>query len=136
MILANNGSSTGYYFNETFTNFRRSIMKEKFEVVLLEEVRVFLRKIDKKASRKILYNIRKAKYLNDPRLFKKLNADLWEFRTEYANIQYRLLAFWDTRKKENSLVVATHGIIKKTSKIPRSDLEKAEKIRKIYFTYN
>lgn len=33
---------------------------------------------------------------------------------KYDGIQYRLLAFWDT--STNSLVVATHGFIKKVQK--------------------
>ena len=47
--------------------------------------------------------------------------------------QIRLLAFWDKTEKEETLVVATHGFIKKTQKTPKSDIEKAEKIRKQYF---
>ena len=33
----------------------------------------------------------------------------------------------------NTLVVATHGIIKKSQKTPQSDITKAEIIRKKYF---
>ncbi|MFD1003127.1 hypothetical protein ACFQ21_27625 [Ohtaekwangia kribbensis] len=29
------------------------------------------------------------------KFFKKLKDDIWEFRTEYRGVQYRLLAFWD-----------------------------------------
>ena len=32
-----------------------------------------------------------------------------------------------------TLVVATHGFIKKTQKTPKSEIEKAEKIREQYF---
>lgn len=51
--------------------------------------------IDPKAADKILWNIDLAEQTNDPRLFKKLNDDIWEFRAKYQNLQYRLLAFWD-----------------------------------------
>jgi hypothetical protein len=37
--------------------------------------------IIKKLSEKILYNIRKAQSTRDPELFKKLNNEIWEFRT-------------------------------------------------------
>ncbi|MFC5284729.1 hypothetical protein [Pedobacter alpinus] len=30
----------------------------------------------------------------DPELFKKLNNEIWEFRTLYQGLQYRLLAFF------------------------------------------
>jgi hypothetical protein len=36
-----------------------------------------------------------AEQTNDPRLFNKLQNDIWEFRTKYAGLQIRLLAFWD-----------------------------------------
>jgi hypothetical protein len=44
-----------------------------------------------------------------------------------------LFAFWDKTEKRGIVIIATHGIIKKTDKISQSDLEKAEKLRKIYF---
>lgn len=65
-------------------------------------------------------------------LFKKLeNTDIWEFRTLYNRIAYRLFAFWDTEEK--TLVIATHGIIKKTRKTPQKEIAKAEAVRKYYF---
>jgi phage-related protein len=42
-----------------------------------------------------------------------------------------LFAFWDT--DSNTLVVCTHGIIKKTQKTPSKEIVKAENIRKKYF---
>lgn len=108
-------------------------MKERFKVILLAEVRYFLKTIDRKANEKIIYNIRKSKHINDPELFKKLTNDIWEFRTLYWKMKYRLLAFWDKTSKKQSLVVATHGIIKKTSKVPKSEIEKAENIMRKYF---
>ncbi len=46
---------------------------------------------------------------------------------------YRLFAFWDKTEKNNTVVIATHGLIKKTDKTPKGDLEKAERLRKKYF---
>lgn len=68
-------------------------MEQKFEIVFLEEAFEFLSNLERKHSEKILYNIRKAQIENDPELFKKLNEDIWEFRTLYQGLQYRLLAF-------------------------------------------
>lgn len=88
--------------------------------------------LPQKAKDKILSNIRKAKYVLDPKLFKKLEGtEIWEFRTKFDGIQYRLLAFWDT--STNSLVVATHGFIKKEQKTPRQQIKRAEEIRILYF---
>jgi len=81
----------------------------------------------------VIYNIQKAKYSNDPELFKKLRGDIWEFRTFFNKKHYRLLAFWDKTEKLETVVISTHGQIKKTDKIPIGDIEKAETLRKLYF---
>ena len=108
-------------------------MSERFKVQLSEEVREFLRAVGEKAKAKILYNIAKAQHINDKELFKKLTDDVWEFRTLFNDTHYRIFAFWDKSGPTATLVLTTHGIIKKTGKTPASDLAKAERIRKIYF---
>ena len=87
--------------------------------------------LEKKAQAKLLYNLRKAQFINDPKLFKKLNENIWEFRSETRGNQHRLFAFWD--KEEKALVVCTHGIIKKTQKTPRKEIVRAERLRLTYF---
>ncbi|MBK8622833.1 MAG: type II toxin-antitoxin system RelE/ParE family toxin [Saprospiraceae bacterium] len=47
--------------------------------------------------------------------------------------QHRLLAFWDKSNNKNTLVIATHGFIKKSSKVPKNEIQKAENIRSEYF---
>lgn len=111
-------------------------MKSKFEVIFLEEAIEFLEELDEKSRRKIIYNIDKSRFGNDPELFKKLTAEIWEFRTRFNKNQYRIFAFWDKRDQEEILVISTHGIIKKRSKVPKNELEKAERIRKKYFDEN
>ena len=108
-------------------------MKQKFDVILLGEVWDLLDMIDEKSKDKILYNIDKSKYVNDPELFKKLDNLIWEFRTKYQKTYYRLLAFWDKTDNTETLVIATHGIIKKTDKIPKAEIDKAKAIMKQYF---
>jgi phage-related protein len=106
---------------------------DKFEVVLLNEAVEFLQTLDKKSREKVIYNLRKTQKTNDKDLFKKLHGEIWEFRTLYNGLQYRLLAFWDKSNNQNTLVVSTHGIIKKTDKMPDKEIDKAENIRRIYF---
>ena len=106
-------------------------MANGFEVLFMEEAEKFVEKLPDKARKKLLYNLRKAQMINDPKLFKKLNANIWEFRTVNQNIQYRLFAFWDN--ESGSLVICTHGIKKKTQKTPKKEIEKAERLRKQYF---
>jgi phage-related protein len=106
---------------------------KKFEIVILETVRQFLKKLDNKASKKIVFNMKKAQVTVDPELFKKLTDEIWEFRTKYNKNFYRLLAFWDKTDNKKTLVVCAHGFIKKTKKTPKSDIEKAKLIMKKYF---
>ena len=71
----------------------------------------------------------------DKELFKKLSGEVWEFKTLYNKNYYRLFAFWDKTDRAATIVVSTHGIVKKTDKIPKSEIEKAERIRKQYFEH-
>lgn len=108
--------------------------KEKFKVILSKKADDFLSKLDLKIKDKVIYNIRKSTYIIDSELFKKLDdTEIWEFRTHYNKIQYRLLAFWDKTSDVDTLVIATHGFIKKTQKTPQKEIIRAEEIRKIYF---
>lgn len=107
-------------------------MKPNFEVELLPDAVDFLENLDPKAREKIYYNIKKAQLVNDKELFKKLNDLIWEFRTLYNGNTYRLFSFWDKRQGKETLVVATHGIHKKTQKTPTKEIQKAEEIRRQY----
>ena len=110
-------------------------MIEKFKVEFLKEVFEFLDELDEKAREKILFNIDKAKVKSDNTLFKKLTSDIWEFRTLFNKKQYRLFAFWDKTDKKVTIVIATHGIIKKTQKTPKKEIDKATELMKKYFEY-
>ena len=113
---------------------KRMLMKSKenFKIIYSEETVVFLNSLDIKARAKIMYNINKCKYAIDKELFKKLNErEIWEFRTSYGGISYRILAFWDTETE--ALVLTTHGFVKKKQKTPAKEIEKAEEIRRQYF---
>ena len=105
----------------------------KFKVEFLEEASEFLDKIEEKVRIKIIYNITKARLSNDKDLFKKLTDEIWEFRTLFNKTHYRLFAFWDKSEKRDTVVISTHGLIKKTDKTPQGDLDKAERLRKKYF---
>jgi phage-related protein len=108
-------------------------MEKQFEVVFLDDAFEFLRSLDRKHYEKILFNIRKAQINRDPELFKKLKDDIWELRTLYQGFQYRLLAFWDKTDSKNTLVISTHGFVKKTSKVPENEIQKANQLMIQYF---
>jgi len=110
-------------------------MTGKFQVLFLEEAAEFLDNLDEKTREKIYYNIRKATYSSNKELFKKLKGEIWEFRTLFNKMHYRLFAFWDKTGKDETVVISTHGMIKKTGKTPSGEIERAENLRKLYFEH-
>lgn len=105
--------------------------KPKFEIKYLPEAVAFLESITLKAKIKIQYNANIARYEHNKDLLKKLNDNILEFRTLYNGTAYRLFAFWDNDSQ--AMVVATHGIVKKTQKTPSKEIRRAEEIMKLYF---
>lgn len=105
----------------------------KLRVVLMDEALSFVRSLPLKVQQKITYNYKKIEQgVMDKELFKKLeNSEIWEFRTLFNGSCYRLFSFWDT--KTETLIIATHGIVKKSQKTPPKEIIKAEEIRKKYF---
>lgn len=108
-------------------------MGNRFEVNFLPEAIEFLESLDEKDREKVIYNIDKARIVSDSKLFKKLTKEIWEFRTRFNKKQYRLLAFWDKTGEEETLVITTHRFVKKTSKVDKKEIKKAEELRKEYF---
>ena len=104
-----------------------------FETKFLDTADKFLSELDPKIVRKVLYNIDLAEQTHDPKLLKKLSREIWEFRTKYSGLQIRLLAFWDKRETNKSLVIATHGFLKKGDKVPKNEIERALKLKENYF---
>lgn len=106
------------------------------EVLLLKEAKAFYYSLTPAAQKKIANTI--ARVIGGEKnaeIFKKLDgSDIWELRAQYEGNAFRLFAFWDTRKR--ALIVATHGIVKKTQKTPRKEIAKAERIRSNYLTEN
>lgn len=108
-------------------------MERRFEVIFLEEALHFLDQLPQKPREKIIYNISKAQRSKDKGLFKKLTDEIWEFRTLHSKTHYRMFAFWDRSGKEETLVISTHGLVKKTKKTPKSEILKAERAMREYF---
>ena len=108
--------------------------QNKFQIVFMDEAKNFVKSIPAPAREKLYYNFDKVSCgFSSSELFKKLDgdSDLYEFRTLYNGLQYRFLAFWDEQKKR--LVVVTHGLVKKTWKIPAKEIERAKSLRNKYY---
>jgi phage-related protein len=97
-------------------------MIKKFEVIVLNDAYLFMESLPRNVRSKILQNIRRSQYELNPDFFKKLRNDIWEFRSRMAGNQYRLLAFWDKSDSRNTLIIATHGFIKKRNSIPKNEI--------------
>jgi len=109
-------------------------LQKKFNVILYREAQEFLANLDEKTRNKIFQTFDRASLLLDPEVFKKLaDTDIWEFRTLFNKKRYRVLAFWDKEGPVDTLVIATHGFIKKTQKTPLNEVKKAVSIRELYF---
>ena len=104
--------------------------KYRFNVEFLEEALKFLEDLDVKTREKVLENIRISRFKRDPKLLKKINKEIWEYRTKFNTKQIRLLAFWD--KEAKALIICTHGFIKKTQKVPTKEIERARKLKANY----
>ena len=104
-----------------------------FQTRFLEEADKFIARLDAKTAKKVFYNVDLAEQTNDPKLFKKLQDEIWEFRSKYSGLQIRLLSFWDKSDSEETLVIAALGFIKKGDKVPKKEIERAVKIRANYF---
>ena len=51
----------------------------------------------------------------------------------YQGLQCRLLAFWDKTAATETVVIATHGFIKKQAKVPDKEIQKAIQLKFHYF---
>ena len=109
-------------------------MEYRFDIILLEEVDEFLGSLDKKTREKVLYNLWKARMINDSELFKKLTNEIWKFRTRFIGNQIRLLAFVDKNSKLPKIVVCTHGFVKKDWRVPKQEIDKALNIMRMYYS--
>lgn len=100
-----------------------------FDVEFLEGALAFLNDLNENERRKVIYNIDKLRFKQDPVLFKKITPDIWELKTLYTSKCFRIFAFWYNADQQKKLIIATHGIIKKSNKTPKQEVERSERIR-------
>lgn len=105
------------------------------QIIFLKPAENFFDEIELSARKKFFFCMRKTKSRIFGEWFKKMagTKDIFEFKILDQGKNYRLFAFWDPRNVGVSLLVCTHGIIKKTDKTPRSEINRAEDIKKGYF---
>lgn len=110
-------------------------MEKPIEIILLNQAEDFLDKVEKPVRKKFFFLMRKTKLRIFGDWFKKMigTEDIYEFRVDNNGKFYRLFSFWDSGGDKQTLIVCTHGLIKKTNKTPKTEINKAEEIKNKYF---
>jgi len=110
-------------------------MEKPIEVILLKQAEEFTNSLEINPKKKLFQAMRKTKERLFGQWFTKLKISdgIFEYRVDDSGKYYRLFAFWDTEDDKMTLVVATHGFIKKTNKTPLAEIQKAEQIKREYF---
>jgi phage-related protein len=90
----------------------------------------FLDSLPGKAAQKITWVLQLIEDLEivPAAYLKKLTGsdEIWECRIQHGSNTYRIFCFYEG----GAVAVLTHGIVKKSMKIPRREIEKAELYRK------
>ena len=125
-----------HLWKHRFILFLNSSMQKPIEIILLPPAEKFLDALEDKARMKLMHAMRKTQARIFGSWFQKLTGtdDIYEFRIKYEGKFYRLFAFWDTRGAHQTLIVGTHGLLKKSNRTPRSEIMKAVEIKRKYFT--
>lgn len=63
------------------------------------------------------------------KFFKHVDDGIYEIRVERDSNIYRIFSFFDDGK----LVILLHGFQKKSQKLPAKEIERAKKLRKMYY---
>ena len=95
-------------------------------------VREFIDSLPGKAAQKVVWTLSLLEELDTlpAAYFKKLvnTDDIWEVRVSLGSDAYRIFCFF----AGNSIVVLTHGLVKKTQKTPHREIERAEAYKREY----
>jgi phage-related protein len=95
-------------------------------------VEVFLDSLPGKTAQKVVWTLSLFEDLDvlPSTYLKKLvgSEDIWECRIQHGSNAYRIFCFFDG----SSVVVLTNGLVKKTQKTPKREIERAEAYRRDY----
>ena len=93
-------------------------------------VQEFLDSLPSKAAQKVTWvlNLLEDLAVIPSSYFKKLigTEDIWECRVQFGSNAYRIFCFF----VDNAVIVLTHGFVKKSQKIPKHEIERAEVYRR------
>ncbi len=96
-------------------------------------IKDFLDSLPGKVAQKVTWVLRLLEDLDivPSSYFKKLSGteEIWECRIKFGSNAYRIFCFFI----DNFVVVLTHGFVKKSQKIPKREIERAEAYRMDFF---
>ncbi len=109
-------------------------LKKKIEVELLEEAEHYFLSLNEKMQTKFLKAFGKTESGLKGPWFEKLTAKdgIFEFRERDQEKFYRIFAFWYGESEFKTLILCTHGLDKKSNKTPKSEIDKAKRIKELY----
>ena len=109
-------------------------LKKKIEVELLKEAEDYFLKLNDKIQAKFLKSFDKTESGLKGPWFEKLTLKdgIFEFRERDQDKFYRIFAFWNNESETKTLILCTHGLDKKTNKTPKTEIERAIKIKQEY----
>lgn len=101
----------------------------KYEIIILEPAKIFLESLELKLRAKSYRTIELLEefglFLKEPHAKKVSDSDsLFELRVKQGNNICRFFYFHD----KNSIYIITSGYLKKTQKLNKNEIEKAEKL--------
>lgn len=102
-------------------------------VKFLNDADKYFDKLDSKIQKKFFVSFDKLQGGFKGTWFEPLTDGIWEFRQRDSQKFYRIYAFWDKTKETETLIIGTHGFDKKSNKAPKSEIEKAKRIKENYF---
>lgn len=111
-----------------------SHLKKEIEIELLKEAEDYFLDLNDKMQAKFLKAFDKTESGLKGSWFEKLNSKdgIFEFRERDQEKFYRIFAFWHNNSESKTLILCTHGLDKKTNKTPKSEVERAIKIKELY----
>ena len=109
-------------------------LKKKIEVELLEEAEIYFLALNDKIQAKFLWAFDKTESGLKGPWFEKLNSTdgIFEFRERDQEKFYRIFAFCHGDSESKTLIICTHGLDKKSNKTPKSEIEKAIRIKELF----
>jgi phage-related protein len=63
------------------------------------------------------------------KFFKHVEDGIYEIRIKSGNNIFRVFSFFD----EGKLIILLHGFTKKTQKLPQKEIDRAVKLRRVYY---